>query len=110
MDGAGSFATVLEPALKRYRLVVYDQRGTGLSGALRCDTLQRASALAEITPTMVGRCFRGLGPRRSFFGTADSVQDIEAIRRALGVRKVAVLGISYGTWVAQQYARTTGSS
>ena len=41
----GSFATSLDPLLKRYRLVVLDQRGTGLSGALNCPQLQRVKGL-----------------------------------------------------------------
>ena len=50
-------------------------------------------------------CAQRVGPRRSFFSTRDSVDDLEALRRAFGVRKLALMGISYGTWVAQEYAR-----
>ena len=34
----------------------------------------------------------------------DSVEDIEALRAELGVERLALLGVSYGTFVAQAYA------
>src|SRR5438067_1168018 len=46
-----------------------------------------------------------LGPSRSHYTTPDSADDINAIRRALGVRRVDLFAVSYGTWVAQVYAR-----
>ncbi len=106
VDAAGSFAISLEPMLRKYRLVVLDQRGTGLSGALNCPGLQRIKGLAEFTPEQVRRCATDIGPRRAFYRTADTVEDLDDLRRAFGARKVAVMGISYGTWVAQEYART----
>ena len=41
---------------------------------------------------------------RRFFTTADTVEDLEALRLALEGRKMALDGISYGTYVAQRYA------
>lgn len=106
VDATGSFAVSLEPVLRRYRMVVLDQRGTGLSGALNCPELQRVRGLDEFTPAAVRRCATRIGPRRAFYRTADTVADLEAVRKAFGARKVALMGISYGTWVAQEYART----
>ena len=45
-----------------------------------------------------------LGDERQFFTTADTVEDLEALRIALGADKLALDGISYGTFVAQRYA------
>jgi len=104
VSAAGSFADSLRPVLHRYRLVVLDQRGTG-SGALLCPELQRLGSLDPFTPQAVLRCAQRVGPRRSFFSTPDTVQDLEALRRAFGAPKLALMGISYGTWVAQEYAR-----
>ncbi len=102
---AGSFAQSLRPALRRYRIAVLDQRGTGGSGALRCPALQRLSELDPFSPAAIGACGERLGTKRGFYGTVESVQDIDALRAALGVRKIAVMGVSYGTFVAVQYAR-----
>ena len=105
VDAAGSFALSLEPVLKRYRLVVLDQRGTGLSGALNCPSLQRLGGLEEFSSQAVAQCAKRIGSRRAFYRTADTVDDLEALRKALGVPKIGLMGISYGTWVAQEYAR-----
>ncbi len=104
VSAAGSFAFSLDAVLHRYRLVVIDQRGTG-GGALRCPELERLSQLDTYTPQAVLRCEKRIGPRRSFYSTPDSVADIEALRRAFGAPKVALMGISYGSWVALEYAR-----
>ena len=50
------------------------------------------------------RCAQSLGPRRAFYTTRDSVDDIDAVRRAVGVDKITLFGVSYGTKVALGYA------
>lgn len=102
---ADSFALSLAPALRRYRLVVLDQRGTGQSGALDCPVIQREDGLAPVVPQELADCAAQIGPRRAFYSTIDSVYDLDALRRALGVQQLALMGVSYGTFVAQQYAR-----
>jgi len=102
---AASFARSLAPALSRYRLAVLDQRGTGGSGVLQCPELQALSALAPFEAQSVAACADDLGPRRAFYGTVDTVDDLEALRAALGASKLALMGVSYGTYVATQYAR-----
>src|SRR3954447_25122381 len=110
--GQGSIALApfiaqsMAPALVHHRFVVLDQRGTGLSGVLRCSRLQRTRLLNPFTATLAGQCADDLGPKRDFYASADSVDDIEAFRKELGVDKIALQGTSYGTYVAAQYART----
>jgi pimeloyl-ACP methyl ester carboxylesterase len=89
-------------ALQTRDLVVFDQRGTGTSGALSCPAL--AAANVNLTPSVVGECATQLGPARAFYETDDSVADIEAIREALGYSQVIPYGTSYGTKVALRYA------
>ena len=48
---------------------------------------------------------RAIGPRRVFYGTRENVADMEAVRRALGVDRIALFGLSYGTKQALAYAR-----
>ena len=105
VSSASSFAISLDPALRRYRLAVLDQRGTGNSGVLSCPNLQRLRSLDAYTPQGVANCANRIGPRRAFYTTADTVLDIDALRQALGADKIALMGISYGTHVALQYAR-----
>ena len=90
----------------QYRIVVFDQRGTG-AGALDCEAMQQqmgASDLYPPTAAAVRACAAKLGSRRQFYGTDDVVADIDALRRALGVDKIALDGISYGTYVGERYA------
>jgi pimeloyl-ACP methyl ester carboxylesterase len=89
-----------------YRVVVFDQRGTG-GGALDCEAMQQqmgASDLYPPTAAAVRACAAKLGDRRQFYGTDDVVADIDALRRALGADKIALDGISYGTYVGERYA------
>jgi pimeloyl-ACP methyl ester carboxylesterase len=96
----------LGPALRGYRLVMFDQRGTG-AGALNCPALQQemgASDLAVPTPAAVRSCAAAIGPNRQYFATADTIADIEALRHVLGVRRFTLDGVSYGSYVAEQFA------
>jgi pimeloyl-ACP methyl ester carboxylesterase len=90
------------PFTPRNDIVAFDQRGTGRSGLLRCPELERASLVDA--GAAAAACARRLGPRRGFYRTSDSVDDIEAVRAALGVDKLTLIGVSYGTFVAQAYA------
>jgi pimeloyl-ACP methyl ester carboxylesterase len=105
IDAAGSLATTFAPALGRYRLVVLDQRGTGKSAAINCPNVQRLRSLDAFLPPALAACAQRIGPRRAFFSTSDTVDDLDALRAALGVQKIALSGISYGTHVALEYAR-----
>jgi pimeloyl-ACP methyl ester carboxylesterase len=112
--GPGEPGVSLQPRMRKWvgpeaaklRLVAFDQRGTG-EHALRCPALQKQMGASDLTaPTRdaVGDCADDLGDRRQFFTTADTVADLEALRIALGADKLALDGISYGSYVAQRYA------
>jgi pimeloyl-ACP methyl ester carboxylesterase len=94
------FALTLEPVLRGRSLVVLDQRGTGLSDQLLCPGL----GSHKLPDQGVGNCATRLGALRPFFSTSDSVSDLEAVRRAIGVDKIDLYGVSYGTKVALDYA------
>jgi pimeloyl-ACP methyl ester carboxylesterase len=72
-------------------LVIVDPRGTGASGPLAC-----GDAVA---------CAAALGRASSLYTSRAVADDAEAVRAALGERRIALYGISYGTWFAQTYAR-----
>lgn len=84
-------------------IIAMDLRGTGRSGALRCRSFERASMTR---PAVAAEsCAAELGPRRGFYTAEDSAQDVEAVRQALGIDKLALVGGSYGAQVALAYAR-----
>ena len=90
-----------------YTLVAFDPRGTGHSGVLRCPELQRdPSASAARGQAEVAACANEIGPSRSFYSTRDHADDIDAVRRALGVDKIALWGTSYGTQLSVAYTLT----
>lgn len=97
---AAEFAAALAPALKTRDLVVFDQRGTGVN-ALACPGADNAVSYSQY----VQECAAELGPARSYYTSKDSALDLDAVREAVGVDKVTIFGVSYGTYVAQLYAR-----
>ena len=96
------FAEATRPALREHELVVFDQRGTGASGLLRCPSVERP--FVRDLPAAGAACAARLGPSRAFYTTRDSIADVEAVRVALGVERMSLLGVSYGTKVALGYA------
>src|SRR3954468_11850270 len=99
-----SVVSTLPELEHRFQLIGYDQRGTGRSGLLRCPELEKDANLRSTAAAE--KCATRLGVGRRHYTTADSVEGMEAIRTQLGVDKVTLFGISYGTELAIQYART----
>jgi pimeloyl-ACP methyl ester carboxylesterase len=91
------FAQLLAPALLTRDLLMFDQRGTGGSNPLHCQLNGTLTAAGR-------RCASELGARRGLYTTAASVEDIEALRAAIGYDKLVIYGVSYGTKVALDYA------
>jgi pimeloyl-ACP methyl ester carboxylesterase len=103
---AARIAGQLGQFMAGYRIVMIDQRGTG-AGALECPALQAQMGSSDLAPPTKGAvvsCARAIGPKRRFFGTDQTVQDLDALRRALRVEKLTLDGVSYGSFVAERYA------
>lgn len=99
-------APKLQPVLDDYRLVMFDQRGTG-PNALNCPQLQAemgSTDLAMPTRKAVEDCANIIGPDRRFYTTSDTVADLDQLRKALGANKIVLDGVSYGTYTAEHYA------
>lgn len=86
----------LAPLRSSYDMVFVDQRGTGASGAVDCELDDQDDVRA---------CGDRLGARRQFLSTRETAFDLEDLRVALGAEQLTLLGVSYGTKVAQTYAR-----
>ena len=112
-------APAFRDVLKKRNVILIDQRGTGKSNPLLCEDEQKddaaaAEAIASASPAekagkaraLAQRCRDALSktadPR--FYTTTDAVRDLDAVRQAIGAPTVNLVGISYGTRVAQQYA------
>ena len=97
----------------RRDLIFIDQRGTGLSAPLQCaDTrsLPASEALSsEGQQRRLQQCLAQLqqlphGDLR-FYTTSVAMQDFDAVRQQLGVRRWNLIGASYGTRAALEYQR-----
>jgi pimeloyl-ACP methyl ester carboxylesterase len=86
-----------------YTLVAYDDRGTGESGLLDCPGVQ-AALTADQQRAAAAACALRIGPTRAFYSTAEHAEDLDAVRQALGLDKIALYGVSYGTKLAMAYA------
>jgi pimeloyl-ACP methyl ester carboxylesterase len=121
--GPGGAATedypAVAPALallrKRRDILLIDQRGTGGSNALGCQPAPDADAPRTppargsdiaASAAMVQQCLAALRMHAApeHYTTSDAIRDLEAVRQALGAPQLDLLGISYGTRVAQQFA------
>jgi proline iminopeptidase len=71
------FLPYLTPLARHYQLIFIDERGSG-----RSQTLEDVSA----------------------YTVENMVEDVEAVRQALGLGQVSLLGHSYGGVLAQAYA------
>ena len=91
---------------ERRAILMFDQRGTGGSGALHCPTIERQSPLADLwTAADVLSCRRALAAHADLaqYSTVAAAHDLDAVRSALGYEKVDLAGLSYGTLLAQTY-------
>jgi pimeloyl-ACP methyl ester carboxylesterase len=101
---AEAFAETLGPIASTRDLIVFDQRGIGLSHPLSCHAFERPDLYRTLGQALQA-CASQIGPTRAFYTSADTVADIEAIRRAGGYEKLVLYGTSYGTKVAEEYAQ-----
>lgn len=103
------------PLRESRNILLIDQRGTGSSNALNCidkkeeshalpDQGREAGEAREISA--IKACLAKLAPRADpkFYSTTDAARDLEAVRIALGSPQLDLIGVSYGTRMAQQYA------
>jgi pimeloyl-ACP methyl ester carboxylesterase len=105
-------ANVFSPILRERDIVVVDQRGTGASNPLDCPALEDPNLAPDPDKIRAATraCLDDLPGDPRFYTTSLAVADLEALRLALGYAQLNVYGVSYGTRVAQHYARRHASS
>ena len=86
-------------------IVFVDQRGTGGSHPLRCPPAAVRVEDIGAVAAYVRRCFARIGPAARQYTTAPAMDDIEAVRRALGYGRIDLFGGSYGATAAQIFLR-----
>ncbi|HXD83273.1 MAG TPA: alpha/beta fold hydrolase [Rudaea sp.] len=114
IDTWPQIAPAFAPLLAHHHVLLLDQRGTGGSNALECkgddadkndsdrDAGFDAAKARQHTQQCLDQVSKHADPR--FYTTIDAVADLEAVRQALGAPQFDLVGVSYGTRMAQQYA------
>lgn len=125
--GPGQSAIALAPAvlgwfkplLLQRDLVLVDQRGTGRSAPLMCPSTPVAPfgpATVQAQLQDVAQCRAALARLPyiasaldlGFFTSTLAMQDLDAVRQALGAEQINLVGASYGTRAALEYMRQFG--
>ncbi|WP_424187217.1 alpha/beta hydrolase [Actinokineospora sp. G85] len=120
----GMEQVLLEPFMpevsRHYDIVGVDPRFVGRSGSPRCrwrtDTFLRSAgpdraSFAEST-ALARRLAEGCAADRDLLphaSTRETARDLDAVRRALGERRISYLGVSYGTYLGAVYLEMFGA-
>jgi pimeloyl-ACP methyl ester carboxylesterase len=113
LDSFPQIAPAFAELRKKRDVILVDQRGTGKSSKLICKDSEGKSAVVDkedyglaAAKAFAVRCAALLSKSADlrFYSTTDANQDLDAVRAALGAPTINLMGVSYGTRVAQQYA------
>ncbi|MBM7772233.1 pimeloyl-ACP methyl ester carboxylesterase [Actinokineospora baliensis] len=107
--------------LARFDIIGFDPRGVARSQPVKCslevlnkqpslypNNQREFEALAAYNRELAADCRKHSGPMADYADTKSVVRDIDALRVALGERKINYFGVSYGTLIGQQYAEEFG--
>ncbi|MFB9907026.1 alpha/beta hydrolase [Allokutzneria oryzae] len=108
---------------ERYDLVGFDPRGIAGSTQVRCsgevigrkprDFPRNQAEFDELVAynrELREDCRKWTGPLFDHVDTLSVVEDMDALRKALGEKKISYYGVSYGTLIGQQYAQRYGAN
>jgi pimeloyl-ACP methyl ester carboxylesterase len=104
---AATFAGLFGDLLDDHDLLLVDPRGVNRSDPIDCGP---AGAIGQVATRddltrWAGNCGRVLGSRARAYTSAETADDIDAVRAKLGVDRLDLLGESYGTYLMQVYAQ-----
>jgi pimeloyl-ACP methyl ester carboxylesterase len=114
LESFPSIAGAMNEVRKKRDIILVDQRGTGGSNKLVCRNAQGKSDFTEgqsddlkVAKDFAWRCAAKLAKSADlrFYSTTDAIADLDAVRAAIGADRINLYGVSYGTRVAQQYAK-----
>lgn len=106
------FVERLAPMLNDRDLLLVDERGTGQSGALRCQFFSAENPAEDLQnlfpPDRVKNCAKDLAMHADStqYSYARFADDLEKLRRILGYGRMDLFAGSYGTRAAQIFVKT----
>jgi pimeloyl-ACP methyl ester carboxylesterase len=110
-DAYPSVSPAFRDILRKRDVILVDQRGTGAGNPLDCgrqtdpDAFDTEMVAPDALRRYAGDCRARVTADPRFFTTSDAVLDLEAVRQALGVPRVDLVGVSYGTRLGLEYLR-----
>ncbi len=117
LESYPSLHPVFNDVIKKRNIILVDQRGTGKSNPLVCKDASGKSAFGEDEAVanldlnkakiFAQECVKQLSNRADprFYSTEYAIGDLDLVREKIGADKINLYGVSYGTRVAQQYAK-----
>jgi pimeloyl-ACP methyl ester carboxylesterase len=116
VDDASSYFS--DEVLDRFDIVSWDPRGVGKSSPIECtddldfffatdkspDDEAEVDENVEVSQRLVDGCKKQSEALLPYLSSTSTVQDMDAIRDALGEEKLTYLGFSYGTYLGAHYA------
>jgi pimeloyl-ACP methyl ester carboxylesterase len=113
----GSTSFLGPELLRRFDIVGFDPRGVSRSNPIVCSTALLAAAppitvddawqydaAVAYNRRLAADCAARTGPLYGHVDTLSVVRDLEALRVALGEKRISFYGASYGTLLGEQYA------
>ncbi len=98
------------PVHDRHDIVLVDQRGTGASHPLDCPRVRKTPATATQEAAYLRSCAAAAPGDITQYGTRAAMDDLDAVRKALGYDQLDIYGVSYGATAAQVYLKRHRSS
>ena len=90
---------------QRHDMLFVDQRGTGGSNALTCAPPKTQPTTKAEIAAFVHACIASVPGDVTQYGTRTAMDDLDAVRAALGYTQLDVYGGSYGATAAQVYLK-----
>lgn len=113
-------AVLSQDVMRRFDVIGFDPRGVGRSSPVKCisdedkdttiaaepDPVDQAQfdQIVELTRKVTQGCGDEYGERLPLVSTEQAARDMDAIRQAVGDKKLTYLGYSYGTLLGAVYA------
>jgi len=91
-------------------ILLVDQRGTGRSNAYSCPKPKTPIDTTAQLQSYTRACLSAFGGDMTQYGTRMAMDDLDAVRAALGYPQLDVVGGSYGATAAQVYLKLHPSS
>lgn len=108
-DEPANLANGLIDLNEHHDVLLVDQRGTGQS-AYDCPNPTKPLRSNTEKRNYVRNCLRAFGGDMNQYGTRTAMDDLDAVRAALGYPQLDVIGGSYGATAAQVYLKLHPSS